>query len=258
MRKLGRKPAMFSAGHMRASMHLNSALAYLSAPPPISYDWSGAAMMATHGNLRMLLNDELGDCTAADSGHALMVRTAAVGAMVTPADNDILRLYEATSGYIPGRPDTDVGCVESDVCAYMMSHGLLGHRSAATAPVVTGKLTGSLVDNLKWALELFGPIRLGVNLPASAETQFGAHLPWTVSGDLSILGGHDILLTRYNAQFGYVVTWGQLRPATWQWLELFVEEAHMELFPDLIKGKTTPAGFDLSTLTNELRALAAA
>lgn len=257
MKRLGRKPATFSARRMRASLHLNAVLANLTAPPPVSYDWSGAAMLATHGDMRMFLNDQIGDCTAADSAHALMVRTAAVGSIVRPTNTDVLRLYEATSGYIPGRPETDVGCVEADVCSFMMSHGLLGHRSVATAPVVAGQLTPYLIDNLKWAVELFGPIRLGVNLPRSAEAQFEAGLPWTVNGDLTIAGGHDILLTRYNTYCGYVMSWGQLRPATWQWLERFVEEAHIELFPDLIKGKSTPNGFSLSTLTNELRALSA-
>lgn len=248
---------MFSASHMRASLHLNAALSNLSAPPPVSYDWSGAAMLATGGNLKLFLNDSLGDCVPADSCHGLMVRTAAVGAMVVPSDNDALRLYEAVGGYRPGDASTDQGCDESDMCSYMMSHGLLGHKSVATAPVVAGRLTSDLVNNLKWAVELFGPIRLGVNLPASAETQFDAQVPWTVSGDLKIVGGHDVLLTRYNASYAYVISWGQLRPATWQWMETFVEEAHMELFPDLIKNKTTPDGFSLSTMTKELQALGA-
>lgn len=257
MKKLGRKPAMFSARHMRASMRLSQVLSSMTAPPPVSYDWSGAAMLATHGDMKMFLNDELGDCVPADTCHALMVRTAAVGAMLRPTNADALKMYEVVGGYVPGNPSTDNGCNEGEMCAYMMNHGLLGHKSVATAPVVAGQLTNSLIDNVKWAVELFGPIRLGVNLPASAETQFDARKPWTTSGNLSIVGGHDVLLTRYNANFAYVMTWGQLWPATWQWLEMFVEEAHMELFPDLIKGKTTPDGFNLSTMTNELKILAA-
>lgn len=257
MKKFGRKPALFSAHRLRAGLHLTSVLSNLTAPPPVSYDWSGAAMLATRGNLGMYLNDNLGDCVPADTCHGLMVRTAAVGAMVRPSDVDALKMYEIVGGYVPGDINTDNGCVEADMCNFMMTQGLLGHRSVATAPVVAGRLTPDLIDNLKWAVELFGPIRLGINLPASAEAQFDAGVPWTVSGDLTIVGGHDVLLCRYNPTYAYVITWGQLRPVTWQWLEQFVEEAHMELFPDLIKGKTTPHGFSLSTLTNELKLLAA-
>ena len=40
------------------------------------------------------------------------------------ADEEIIRVYSAVGGYVPGDPGTDQGCVMADVLAYLKRHGM--------------------------------------------------------------------------------------------------------------------------------------
>lgn len=255
--KLGRKEPLFTAKAMRSAYNVNAVLASFGPPPQVSADFVKAVdRHVSNGDWGMLGNDEYGDCTCADSGHALMMRTANTGTMVVPTTADVLAIYTAITGFNPQDPGTDQGAMEGDVCRYMISHGLLGHKSMGTAPIVTGKLTLSGVDHLKWGMQVFGVVRLGVNLPASAEDQFPDY-PWSLSGDLTITGGHDVPLVKYDTQYAYVITWGRVQRVEWSWLLAFCEEAHAEVYPDFIRASgTSPSGFHLNTMIRDLGALA--
>jgi hypothetical protein len=249
--KLGRKPASFSAPKMRASLNLNAILATFGAPPPSSAPFMAPVKRA----LGMYLNDQLGCCVASDTAHGRLIRSSNTGKVVIPTDDDVLKLYEAVGGYVPGDPSTDQGCNESDMCKYLMTTGFLGEKCLGTAPVVAGSITS--MNNLKWACQIFIGVRLGVNLPASAEPQFDAGQPWDIGGDETIVGGHDVGMVTYDPHHAYVTTWGKAQPVTYAWLQKFVEEAHVEIWPDSIRANgMTPAGFHLATLERDLTALA--
>jgi hypothetical protein len=197
------------------------------------------------------------NCVCAYAAHALLLRTANVGTPVVATDNDVLTLYETIGGYNPSDPGTDQGCQESDLCQYMIDTGFLGHKSAGTAPIVTGVMTPTSIDHMKWACQVFVGIQLGVNLPASAQTQFPGQ-PWDVGGDETIEGGHCVGMFGYDEQYAYLSTWGAIQPATWAWVTKFVEEAHADLFMDAIRASgTTPAGFGAHTMVRDLAAIAA-
>lgn len=260
--KLGRKTPLFTPNHMKASFSVNAVLASFGNPPGSSADFVAAVDKHTNGDWGMMLNDTLGDCTCADTGHALMLRTANTGTMVTPTEADILHLYEQF-GYVPTNPNnpqtnaTDQGAMEGDVCQYMVTTGLCGHKSLGTAPIVTGMMSATAIDHIKWGVQVFGAVRLGANLPASAETQFDAGKPWDVGGDETIVGGHDFPVVKYDPHYAWIVTWGKLQAVTYPWLMKFIEEAHCELFSDFIRSSgTTPAGFKLATMVTDLHALA--
>ena len=250
---LGRKPPLFAPRHMRASLLVNQVLASFGAPPPKSAPFT-AAVKVPWG---IYLNDKLGDCVCAYAAHALLMRTANVGTAVIATDDDVLKLYEVIGGYNPSDPNTDQGCQESDLCQYMIDTGFLGHKSAGTAPIVAGVITPTSIDYMKWATQVFVGIQLGVNLPASAQNQF-PNQPWDVGGDETIEGGHCVGMFGYDEQYAYLSTWGAIQPATWAWVNKFVEEAHADLFLDAIRASgTTPAGFGPHTLARDLAALAA-
>jgi hypothetical protein len=52
------------------------------------------------------LSRKVGDCTCAAAGHAINQWTAYAGKKFSPANADILKAYEAISGYNPADPST--------------------------------------------------------------------------------------------------------------------------------------------------------
>lgn len=250
--KLGRRSPLFTPRAMRSALLVNDVLASFGAPPVASAPFKDAVKVPWG----MYLNDQLSDCVCAFAAHALLLRTSNAGSPVVATDADVLKLYEAVGHYVPGKPSTDQGCNESDLCQYLIDVGFLGHKSLGTAPVVAGVMTPASINNLKWACQVFVGVQLGVNLPASAQDQFPDQ-PWDVGGDETIEGGHSVGMVGYDAQYAYLTTWGTVQPATWAWVSKFTEEAHIDLFMDAIRASgTTPAGFGPHTMARDLQALA--
>lgn len=258
--KLGRRSPLFAPRHMKAALLVNEVLASFGAPPAASQDFMPEVARA--GGFQMYLNDTLGDCTGADCGNAMIWRSAAAGTPIVPTVADVLGVYEATGGYRPIDPNnpqtnaTDQGADENTVSAYMVSHGIAGHKAEATAPIIAGAWDFGAFQRLKWAIVIFGGVRLGVNLPVSAESQTSAGQPWSLAGDQTISGGHDVFATNYTLTSFFVATWGQRQEVTPDWMEKFTEEAHIELWPVFIRPSGfTPTGFKEATLIKDLQAL---
>lgn len=225
---------------------MSKSLQPLGPPPASSNDY----LAAVTSPLGMMLNDKYGCCVCSDTGHALMLRTSnSAKATVIPTDNDILALYEAVGHYVPGEEDTDGGCNESDMCHYLVDTGFLGHKSTAT-----GRVEPSHLDDIKWCVQLFGTCRLGVSLPQSAMDQNAAGQIWDVTGDPTIVGGHDVPLVRYRGDILECITWGGIQQMTPAWLRTYADEAHSELFFDWIREQgEAPSGFNLDDLGNCLK-----
>lgn len=206
----------------------------------------------------MMLNDEIGDCTAAWEGHALMLRTANVlGKPVIPPDSAIEGIYSAYSGFDPRRPAlTDNGAEISVVARFMQTTGLLGHRATMAAPIFAGRCDAHVLDKIRWAIQLFGSANLGINLPDDAEDQFDAGVPWSINDTQRIDGGHCVGVVKYDDKYFYCVTWGGnpkiqngLQPIEIRWMERYCEEAWIEVFPDFVnKSGVAPSGFSLEQL----------
>lgn len=253
--KRGRRAPVHTARTMRSALALFKALDPLGAAPTVSADYISAVTKQVPGGWGMFLNDQLGDCVCADSCHSLMLRTANAGTMVVPTDQDCLSLYEAVGGYVPGNASTDQGCDETSMCQYLEATGLCGQKSAGTAMVDPTNL-----EHLKWTVQIFGSCRLGIIVDSQMEDQFGSKQPWTTAAapnDTSA-GGHDVPIVGYDSEYAYVVTWGGLQPVAWSLMadSAFLDEAHAEVWSDFINATgTTPAGFSLDTLMQDLQAL---
>lgn len=196
----------------------------------------------------VFLNQELGDCTIADVGHAEQVfSTLGQGTTVTVSDQDILTMYERVGGYNPNDPSTDQGCVIQDVLNDWRKNGI---GSPAHQILAFLQVNLNNADEVKACCWLFGGCTLGVNLPASAETQFGAGQPWTVdaAADNSILGGHDVRMVGYDAAWVYLVTWGAVQRASWEWLAQWCEEIWAEADGEWIKANASPEGLNVDAL----------
>lgn len=178
----------------------------------------------------MYLNDRLGSCTAADAGHAVQLWTAwGQDYPVLPSDDDILAFYSGSSGYVPGKPDTDRGATMQEVNEYFRRTGLSGRTIEAFFRVDTDDL-----DEIRTALFLFGSVSVGMAFPAYAMAQHEAGQPWHVPNplprDSRIMGGHDVLVV--GARKGgnlLCVTWGRLQEITPKfWARYMGSRAHGE------------------------------
>ena len=159
----------------------------------------------------MYLNDQLGDCTCAGIGHSVQAWTAYGKGEVTLPDSAILNLYERM-GYIPDNPGTDQGAVEQDVLAEVQKNGIGRHKILAYAQVDHTNL-----NEMKTALNLFGSVYLGAQMPQSAMTQTEAGQPWGIgpgnpnwserveSGLISFGGDTDGQTNPYEVRMGKYV-----------------------------------------------------
>lgn len=204
------------------------------------------------------LNDQIGDCAIAAPAHMEMLWSAYATAEIAPTDAQVLSAYEAVSGYVPGDPSTDNGCVELDVLRYWKANGIAGHKIDAYMSIEAAN-----IDHLKAAIMLFGGAYIGLALPATAEAQLDANSAWDVvdaalTGDSApgSWGGHAINLVGYNT-LGFVgVTWGALQPMTTRFIQAYMDEAWAVLSPQFFDAKgNAPSGFDVAQLKADLSGL---
>lgn len=193
----------------------------------------------------MYLNDTLGDCTCAGVGHSVQAWTAYAKGLVTLPDSAILKLYEAM-GYRPGDPSTDQGAVEQDVLEYVHKTGVGGHKILAYAQV---NHTDPYV--MKAALNMFGSLYLGGQIPQSAMDQTNAGLPWSPVPGSPIEGGHAFVAQRWDTSTApmTVITWGQEQKVELDWWMANGDEAWVIITQDwfLANGHSV-SGLDLESL----------
>ena len=181
--------------------------------------------------------------------------TANCGNQVIIPDAAILAAYEAVSGYVPGRPNTDVGATCEDVLAYWKNTGIGGHVIVGYASVdVTNK------SEVEDSVYLFGGTYLGINMPISAQDQTGPGLVWDVppggprgNGAPGSWGGHAVPIVAYDASGLTVITWGSLQRMTWAFLDTYCDEAYVALSHDWIESSgLSPNDFDFATLQADM------
>ncbi len=249
--KLGRLPhdAATLARLPQAAPHLDAA-----APGcPSVIDWSRDVALGAWG---VFLNDQLGDCTCAAVAHAIILWSATAspvgGAPCRwPNSRDVLALYEAVAGYVPGRSETDRGARCADVLAHWCQCGIGcdGAMDRLAAYAVIDPRNHAHVRTALWAL---GAVYAGVLLHEAQETE-------AVWSDLSspVMGGHCVLLVAADNDGLTCVTWGELRRMTWGWWDAAAEEAYALLSPNWLAAGRAPQGFPAAALQAEMLALSA-
>lgn len=216
---------------------------------PDAADWTVAMQGQPIG---MMGNDTLGDCTVAAMGHAVQIVTSNTTGLITPTDTEIIQMYE-DSGYDPNDPSTDQGWLEVPCMQDMCTKGLSGVKMDAFADVDQANH-----EAIKQAVYLFGGCYIGITITQADMDDFNAGNPWANTSMDNPLGGHAIFIVGYNAMGVCVATWGQWQTATWSWMATHCDEAHACLFFDWVKAQgtdTSPDGFDLQQLTDDLKAL---
>jgi hypothetical protein len=247
--KFGRKPVQHTPESLRRAVVLASHLDQLGPPPRNSDNWAAAVQRATNSDWQMEGNDTVGDCTIADAAHQHMLWTANTGKIEVPTTQQTLDCYSAVTGYNPADPSTDKGAMIADVCAYIEQHGFMGNRLEGYADVVP-----SNHDHVRWGVQLFGSVKIGLNLPQSAVDQFNAGQGWKYTGDQNIVGGHDVCVVKYVHNVWYVVTWGKMITMGPEFFSHYCEEVKVPLAMNWCRaGGFAPSKLNLAQLTAELQ-----
>ena len=220
--KLGRKPRRFNP----RIPHLSAFLGAVDLPPPpASADWTAGLP----DSLGVMNNDSLGCCTCAAFYHAIQVWSWNVGhAIDTESDANVLALYEAACGYVPGNPATDQGGDEQSVLSYILNTG---------APTAAGphhllafvEVDPRNLDDVKRSIADAGICYIGFNVPnflMSGLMTPGATWDVNPTADNRIEGGHAVVLAGYDASGVRVVSWGNFYTMTWAFFGQFVDECY--------------------------------
>jgi hypothetical protein len=207
----------------------------------------------------MLGNDQYGDCAWAAMLHAVQLWTANSGAEIVPDTACALADYSAETGFSAGPPTAnDNGTVLLDALRYWMVTGI-----AIDAAGALDRLDGFAsiepgdIEGIKRAIEEFGCVLLGVELPESAEEQFDAGEPWALLTEPDApVGGHAVLAVAYDAGGMWVVTWGKLQYVTWQWWQRYGSEAYALLRREWISARgASPSGLTMAQLDQHITEL---
>ena len=179
--------------------------------PPASCDYSVNASAALS---QMYGNDTLGDCVIAGIGHLIGTFTGNAG--VAPfifAPEQIISLYSAIGGYVPGDPSTDQGCDEVTALNHWQNKGApIGHHKLAGWIQVDG----SNPEEYRTALWLFENLFFGMELPDEWVSPFPSApgFIWDAAGPPDIANGHCVVGVGYGASGVTIDSWGMLGTLT--------------------------------------------
>jgi hypothetical protein len=218
--------------------------------PPASADWLSPVPEAAWG---MLGNDQYGDCTCAGVGH-MRIGDVFVnqGATLTVTTAQALAFYSAITGFRPDDPSTDQGAVCQDVLDYWRKNGFLGEKIVAFA-----RVNVKSAKEVRQAIQIFGQLYTGFQVPDSAMEQFNAGQPWDVVEGASIEGGHCVTVGAYDKDGLTAVTWGKTQRLTWDFWDAYFEEAWVVVGPDDINPSSglDARGLNLGALQADFTAL---
>ncbi len=238
--KLGRRPT--PPGVRARNLKLRAYLPAALPQPPATVSYSAGI-----ASWPVMLNDRLGDCTAAGAAHLLEVWTKEVdGSGRVVSDDDVLKFYEL-QGYNPADPSTDQGADMVSVLKAWQAVGLAGDKILGWAEVHIDPA------DLKTACWLFSGVYCGFNVPASAMEEFQAGQPWTAT-DQDAQDGHCVPIVDYDDQGVTVVTWGRLQRASWAFVSRYFDEALAIVPSDYARlaGRALPNGLNLEQLVADI------
>jgi hypothetical protein len=195
----------------------------------------------------MLGNDTYGDCTFAGMGHIDIVTAFVLGQKQNPRVNT----KEVLKEYLRFDDGKDVGADESVVLQDWYKKGWFGRKSGVYVPV-----RPTDYSTIKSLVVATGAVYLGVVIPQSAQTQTMNGKPWSVVEGSPIEGGHCVIIVGWDADFFYVITWGQVQAVTYAWMEKYMDEAWAVIAPEILIGGTFD-GLDVAALTADLDAIPA-
>lgn len=200
----------------------------------------------------LYLNDQIGDCTAVSEAALVEVWTDYGRTAPLATITDVITAYSTGSGYRPGEPATDVGADMLTMLKQWRTIGLGPHRIDAFASV-----DHAVVNHVCDAINLFGGVYVGANLPLTSQHEGEWLTPQTVDGENTpgSWGGHCMAGVGYDKRGIWLRTWGRRQFAEWGWWHKYVDECYAPLAPEWIHGDEAPNGLNMNKLRAYLSAL---
>jgi hypothetical protein len=191
-------------------------------------------------------NDVYGDCVPAGAGHHVQVWSANSGKLVTPDQNEILRIYHQLS-------PNDTGLVMLDFLNWWTKNSIAGVKLGAFVEVNVRNQ-----NEIKLTIERFGGLFAGWDLPISAQNQDVWDADDTPNGDAGSWGRHCWPLMEYmNGTVGGP-TWGLIKLAKWAFVSKYLSEAYALISKAWMDGSgKSPEGLDIDALNAELKVVQA-
>ena len=227
--------------------------------PPASCDYSLDAASAL---AQLYLNDQLGDCVVAGMAHLVGVFTGNSGeAPVILSPADIIALYGAIGGYVPGDPSTDNGCDEATALSYWQSTGAPAGANRIAGCIAVDATNAVEVRTAAWLLEnLF----LGIELPDQwiDPAPSASGFIWDIAGEPNPQNGHCVVGVGFDQSGIKVSTWGMTGMMTDAAVAAYASPQaggalYAVLSPEIIAraSQRAPNGLDWAQLQADFQAL---
>jgi hypothetical protein len=246
--KLGKHPPKYDSRTLALSNYITKDMK----SPPDTIDYAKPVK-----SWPMFGNDKYGDCTCAAAGHMIEGWTANTGEKKAVSASEILDAYNHFA-----HGNADAGANMLDVLNYWRKTGISKDRIHAFAA-----LEPHNNQQVQDTVFLFGSCYIGLALPGFAvppDVNF-LKIPWVVPPQGAVgsaapnpSNGHCVPAVAYDPRNLWVVTWGALKPMSWQFYLTYADEAFAVLSTDWINArlKTAPPGLDLQALEKDLAAVA--
>lgn len=226
--------------------------------PPRSIDYTIKALPSLN---QVYLNDQLGDCVIAGGSHMRGITSGnATGTPVLFTSAQIIEMYSAIGGYVPGNPSTDNGCDENTAGSYWMNTGFPdGVKWLGFVGIDATNKT-----EVMQAIDLFEVLMLGIELPDAWINPMPSApgFIWGMAGEPNFDAGHCVISGGYDDVGVIISTWGMLGKITWEALAKYAShQSGGQLFvavsPDMIANgqNKAPNGIDWNTLKADFVAL---
>lgn len=221
--KLGKQAKRFD----ERTLQLRKYLAAELPPRPYQKNW-----LVGIPSIPMYKNDTLGCCVIARMAHQLDLWSyLTTGKIIGFADDDIISMYSAIGGYVPGDPSTDNGCDMLTAMNYWRQNGFAGRKDLAIEAFVSAD--PSSPTEFMDAIWLFGSGAIGVQLPIAVQSTSGWPAPPNLTGDWTpgSWGGHDIDPAAYFAGNQIVESWGGEIKMDDLFFKSYCDEMYCVFFP---------------------------
>lgn len=198
----------------------------------------------------MLGNDEQGDCFWAGSAHETMLWTAEGAGLAAFSTEGVEADYHAVTGEGDNGTDVLEGYKFRKKTGIQDANGMR-HLLGAALTIEPGN-----VQEIEEAAWLCGAVGLGLQLPESAQDQFGEGKPWTVTS-APIEGGHYVPVVGKLGAYILIVTWGRIQKVTTSFIRKYNDEAYALVSQEDVVNGTLPNGLNSEQFNADLAELQA-
>ena len=192
-------------------------------------------------------NDQHGTCGPTSSANNYLdITTYLTGTPINVGDDAVIDLYKRSGN--PNFPADDNGVDMQTMFEAQLKGGLGGHK-----PIAFAQVDHTNLDEILYAIEVFGGVQYGVNLQTAQQSQTRPNGLWDYqrSGEW---GGHAIYVGRYSDPAGDLsdrtacITWQMIVDMTDAFEQHQLDEVWLVIWPEHLGTAQFKAGVDLEAL----------